>query len=570
MDLFSTARVPRVMALLVLVGLFPGCPGVRHTAEWHQEQGDAAYQRGQFAEAERQFTAAIQEAERPGQPPQMLSRNLSRLADLYRVEKKTAQAEELYRRILEVHVHTQGPEHPDVAWDLIRLGEIYHEQGLYKQAIEAYVRAFSIWGKSSRHEEAQIVTATKDITEACQAVGGCPFLDILLQATREWSRNSIQSEGKNAEFWGPSLILHKGKISAYDVGLANRKVVFIRSEGEKIGEAHRLFVKQSDAELEGQSPVLIRESDGKIFDEHIAIAENGTIVAIWKEYSTDDVDVWGADYTVEGGWTPATRIESRSGAVDQLALAVDDNGNALATWSQFNGLENDIWANRYNVGVGWEQPILIESGSADALRSEVRIDHEGNGVAVWSQGEHIWANRYVPSDGWGTATPLGEAMGPVSDPALGVDRAGNAMVVWLQADRVWAARYQTKSGWGDAIQIGTNPNSRIRWMTNLRVTVFPDGAAVALRAPTSLWSQSPGPDDSVTVNEYQVERGWDVGRLVGIDAREELVRHRAVDTEGKHVVIFKDVVDGTPTLVLRRFDARAFLAKQAHIPSLGH
>ena len=66
----------------------------------YQRAGVQAYKQGLYAEAERQLTAALEEAERTGLPDQRLSVSLTTLALVYSAQNQPEKAEPLYQRLL--------------------------------------------------------------------------------------------------------------------------------------------------------------------------------------------------------------------------------------------------------------------------------------------------------------------------------------------------------------------------------------------------------------------------------------------------------------------------------------
>jgi tetratricopeptide (TPR) repeat protein len=66
------------------------------------------------------------------------------LADLYREQSKDAEAEPLYQRALCIREQALGPDHPDVARPLIGLGNLYYFQGKDAKAEPLYQRALRI------------------------------------------------------------------------------------------------------------------------------------------------------------------------------------------------------------------------------------------------------------------------------------------------------------------------------------------------------------------------------------------------------------------------------------------
>lgn len=90
--------------------------------------GVKAYRQGNYPEAERQFKAAIKEAEGFGLLDLRLARSLSDLALLYSAQVKYAQTEALYKRALAIYDKVLGPVHSDVAASLNNLAGVYVRQ----------------------------------------------------------------------------------------------------------------------------------------------------------------------------------------------------------------------------------------------------------------------------------------------------------------------------------------------------------------------------------------------------------------------------------------------------------
>jgi Tfp pilus assembly protein PilF len=79
--------------------------------------------------------------------PRALS-NLSNLAAAHWYQGRFAAAESLFRRTLEVQQRTLGPDHPDVAGALMNLGAVSWVQGKYEEALASYERARPILEKT--------------------------------------------------------------------------------------------------------------------------------------------------------------------------------------------------------------------------------------------------------------------------------------------------------------------------------------------------------------------------------------------------------------------------------------
>ena len=142
-------------------------------------------------------------------------------------------------------------------------------------------------------------------------------------------------------------------------------------------------------------------------------------------------------------------------------VAFDTAGNAIAVWSQFDGLRKNIWASRYVASsTVWSAPELIETNNGgDADFPHLALDAAGNALVVWEQSDstrrNIWANRYTAANQrWGTAELLETDNTSFADaPQVALATNGNGMVVWEQSDgirkSIWARRYNAGSAQWD-------------------------------------------------------------------------------------------------------------------------
>jgi hypothetical protein len=238
---------------------------------------------------------------------------------------------------------------------------------------------------------------------------------------------------------------------------------------------------------------LVETDTGGAFVPQVAMDANGNALAVWRQYDGTRYSIRASRYSVGSGWSSAGPIESGTGEATAPQIAVDASGNALAVWYQSDGTRNNIWANRYVVGIGWGTAALIETDNAgDAFLPQIAVDASGNAHAVWYQDDgvrtNIWANRYVVGTGWGTATLIEtDDAGDAFLPQIAVDASGNALAVWYQSDgartNIWVNRYVMGSGWGAATLIETDNAGTA---TSPQIAVDASGNALVV------WSQSSG------------------------------------------------------------------------------
>ncbi len=145
----TTASARWLLVGLVSLFLWPA-HGLAQGGQWqsYMTAGVAAYQQGDYPEAEKQFLAGLKEAKGFGQQDPRLATSLNNLAVLFKAQRKYAEAKPLYKRALAIRQKALGPEHPHVATSLNNLAELYRAQGRYEAAKPLYKRALVIREKA--------------------------------------------------------------------------------------------------------------------------------------------------------------------------------------------------------------------------------------------------------------------------------------------------------------------------------------------------------------------------------------------------------------------------------------
>ncbi len=109
----TTNKTRWLLVGLVCLALWPA-----HTSaqlglwDTYRAAGDKAYQQGNYPEAEKQWAAAVKEAEGFGPQDPRLATSLNNLAEVYRLEGRYGEAEPLHKRAPAIVEKALGPEHP--------------------------------------------------------------------------------------------------------------------------------------------------------------------------------------------------------------------------------------------------------------------------------------------------------------------------------------------------------------------------------------------------------------------------------------------------------------------------
>ena len=206
----------------------------------------------------------------------------------------------------------------------------------------------------------------------------------------------------------------------------------------------------------GSAFILQADTSTSVTVYQLAANDNGDALACWSQNQSE---IWARRYhSATDSWDDAEKIATGSGLGD-VSVALRNDGTALVVWSMKSDSIWDVYASHYSEEADWSTPEAIDSGDDEAYLPQVKFDGSGNAIAVWSQKDatqfSVYANRYVAGTGWADAT-LVESLETgtpysVSAPQLAVDASGNALVVWDHYDgshyNLWYNRYDVNSGW---------------------------------------------------------------------------------------------------------------------------
>jgi len=351
--------------------------------------------------------------------------------------------------------------------------------------------------------------------------------------------------------WGTAMLIESDNSgNAFDPQIAmdtsgNALAVWFQYDGARYNIWANRYTAGS-----GWGPATLIESNnsGNASAPQIAFDASGTALAVWQQHDGTRWNIWANRYTTGSGWGTATLIETdNAGSAVAPQIAFDESGNALAVWYQFDGIRNNIWANRYTAGSDWGTATLIESdNSGNAGAPQIAIDASGNALAVWSQSDgtrnNIWANRYTAGSGWGTAALIESDAGNASNPQIAFDASGNALAVWHQSggtrNNIWANRYTAGSGWGTAMLIESDDAGNA---SNPQIAFDASGNALAV------WYQFDGTRNNIWANRYTAGSGWGAATLIeSVNTEDKKFPQISIDASGNALAVWSQS-DGTRT-----------------------
>jgi len=271
------------------------------------------------------------------------------------------------------------------------------------------------------------------------------------------------------------------------------------------------------------APVLLENANGSSNAPQIAVNTHGDAIAVWPQSDGAQYSLYASHYTAATGWGSPALIENNiKGDAESPKIAMDDRGNAIAIWEQWDGVRKATYVNHYTTSTNtWGGELQINFADGNASYQSIAMDPDGNAIAVWSENTasspryNIWGSRYTPGGGWETAHLLEhDDTGDAVQPCVAMDANGNAIIVWSQndgtRDNILATHYLQAIGWAANPQLIEHKNAGLA--DSSHVAFDGDGNAIAV------WRQHNGTRFVIRSNRYIPGTGWEAAsRVISTD-----------------------------------------------------
>jgi tetratricopeptide (TPR) repeat protein len=159
------------MASAIALGLALPAAGQAQEVIWDAaiQAGQAALQRQDYNEAERQFEVALEAIEQLPDNDPRLGRTLNNLAAVYYATEDYARATPLMRRSLDLLEQSLGPNDPNVAQTMKNLAALYYLQDDLTAAEPLLERSLAIFEQTYGSDDARVATALSNLAGLRQA-----------------------------------------------------------------------------------------------------------------------------------------------------------------------------------------------------------------------------------------------------------------------------------------------------------------------------------------------------------------------------------------------------------------
>lgn len=256
---------------------------------------------------------------------------------------------------------------------------------------------------------------------------------------------------------------------------------------------------------------------------------SGDAIVVWEQFAGSNGSVFAANYDLKTGWHEGTLMEQYDeGDTFAPQIGIDGDGNAIAVWGQDIGQIDNIWANRYVVGVGWQDPEPIEEIAESTGKPKFAMNGSGSAIATWTTGGYfdgkLWANRHSADSGWVGHELIADS-GGVGDHRIAIDKNGNSITVWSQSatSEIWARKFNVQTGWEDSELIAEYTGT----VSHIDIAMSSEGDAMVV------WDHDDDAKVTVWAKSYETGTGWSIAESISSGSDVEV----AMDNQGTAIAV---------------------------------
>lgn len=178
----------------------------------------------------------------------------------------------------------------------------------------------------------------------------------------------------------------------------------------------------------------------------IAVDENGNAFAVWSESRFGGGDVYFSYRPAGGIWGSKEMVSdpSQSYWYPHSSIGIDGAGNVYVLYSIFFSLRSA------ETGEWSSSTYFSDNPSWVVSDPDIAVDPSGNAHAVWQDGrsaEYDVYYSYRPAGGnWGINLKVNDFTDSMVDAAVSVDKSGNIQVVWTTYTKGIYSSYKPSGG----------------------------------------------------------------------------------------------------------------------------
>jgi len=185
-------NLPVRVSIITICLISWASPASSQSSPWEAENeaGHKAYSLGHYAEAQKNYLAAIDDAKQSaGDDPQIVT-PLNNLAALYMQQGRYSDAEQLYLQALSIRNNMSASEDSGTVIILSNLGALYLKEGKYPEAESLCKRALDLRAKLHTPEDNQGSSLLSNLGTLYFVEGKYPQAETLFQSALAMGRGA--------------------------------------------------------------------------------------------------------------------------------------------------------------------------------------------------------------------------------------------------------------------------------------------------------------------------------------------------------------------------------------------
>ena len=227
----------------------------------------------------------------------------------------------------------------------------------------------------------------------------------------------------------PKLDADNPRIAVDEVG--NAVAVWQTSGGAPVQAASRPAGETWGAPHDLSAP------DGYAERPQVGVDSAGNAVAVWW---ANGIGIQASIRTPDGSWGQPENLSTSGGGA---LLAVNPDGDAVASWVSFDGTAGVAQVSYRPAGGSWSTPEDVSARSQDIGSPLVALDPAGDAIVAWRRLHGgvgaigvIQAARRPAGGAWGAPQDITPPGVDADLPDVGLDAAGNGAAIWQRGDGV--------------------------------------------------------------------------------------------------------------------------------------
>jgi hypothetical protein len=204
------------------------------------------------------------------------------------------------------------------------------------------------------------------------------------------------------------------------------------------------------------TPQTVSQTGYDAAQQQVAFDQNGDAIAVWQSWGGINPVIAAAARPAGGSFSAPQTLSDSSGYAMSPAVAADAQGDAVAVWVRSEGAEWRAQAAYRPAGGSFSAPQTLSPAGYEAREPHVAMNTAGQAIVVWTldspAGEKIQAASVAPGGTFSEAVDVSGFSNDNYESHAAIDAQGDALVVWTGWDgantRIEESQRPTGGGFG--------------------------------------------------------------------------------------------------------------------------